>query len=262
MNLSQKYNGLAELSPTYNALRELSQLDVGRVQFNAPMAEHTWWHIGGAADLLVEPCRIDQVQTLMKALRYLKLPSIVIGRGSNLLFDDRGVRCVVVKIGRTLSRISIQGEFVISEAGAFVPCLVRNIAHSGLSGLEHAVGIPGTIGGLVLMNGGSMRKSVGNNVEKVWAVNSTGDILEYDHAGCRFAYRHSALQEQAVILVKVGLRLAGGTPRDIRRKMLEILAVRRDKFPLKHPNCGSVFLSDPEMYAAVGPPERSSKTAV
>lgn len=239
----------------HKALQELALLDIGHCRFDAPLREHSRWRIGGPADLLIEPCSIQQVQTLRRALRELSIPYVIIGDGSNLLFDDEGVRGVVVKIGRALSRFSISdNELIDAEAGVFVPKLVRCAAKFGLSGLEHAIGIPGTLGGLIVMNGGSMQKGIGSNVERVRAVNIEGELVEYDQEACKFAYRYSTLQEADLVIVDARLRCDVGDPRTIRREMLGILRSRRAKFPLKQPNCGSVFLSDPAMYKTVGPP--------
>jgi len=237
-----------------DTLQNLVKLDIGACSFDAPLSHHSWWQIGGPADLLVEPGSIEQVQTLMRELDRLALPYVVIGDASNLLFDDQGVRGVVIKIGRSLSQWAIQDQWVTAEAGAFVPRLVRRIGGAGLSGLEHAIGIPGTLGGLVLMNGGSMRQGVGSHVDRVWAVDREGVLKEYDHAACSFAYRHSALQMEKVVVVRVRLHCSQGDKKAIRREMLDILRSRRYKFPLKLPNCGSVFISDPAMYTIVGPP--------
>jgi UDP-N-acetylmuramate dehydrogenase len=190
----------------------------------------------------------------MRELHRLSLPFVVIGDGSNLLFDDAGARGVVVKIGRHLSRVEIRDKWITTEAGIFVPRLMRQIGGAGLAGLEHAIGIPGTLGGLVLMNGGSMRQNVGSRVDKVWAVNREGSLVEFEHADCRFEYRRSALQGMGLAVVRVRLQGTPDNPRSIRKEMLRILRTRRQKFPLKLPNCGSVFLSDPALHAAVGAP--------
>ena len=125
---------------------------------------------------------------------------------------------------------------------------------AGLAGLEHTIGIPGTIGGLVLMNGGSQRKGIGENVGRVKVVNRQGMILDLTREECAFSYRKSALQGTGTVVVGVELECERQDPRQIRRMMLEDLRERRRKFPRKEPNCGSVFLSTSEMHATVGPP--------
>lgn len=235
-------------------LRELPKRDVGSCKWAVPLARHSWWRIGGPADLFVEPQTIEHVQHVRQALHELELPYVVIGDGSNLLFDDQGVRGVVVRIGRALSSYEIAGEHVLAEAGIFVPRLAHGIGNAGLSGVEHIIGIPGSLGGLVYMNGGSQRKGIGAHVRKVWAVNQSGDIEEYNNEQCRFGYRYSALQEKNIIVVRVHLQCEHGNKKDIHQDMLRIMRSRRAKFPLKQPNCGSVFISDPSLYATIGPP--------
>jgi UDP-N-acetylmuramate dehydrogenase len=238
----------------YKALRHFSLLDVGVGHWNEPLSRHSWWQVGGAADYFVEPQSISQVCTLRRSLKELNLPYVVIGDGSNLLFDDQGVRGVVVRIGRALSRFSIRENWVDAEAGIFVPRLARNIGRAGLCGLEHIIGIPGSLGGLVLMNGGSQRNGIGQHVQRIWCVNEQGTIEEYNHEQCQFAYRSSALQRRDVIIVRALLRCENGNGKQIRREMLSNMRSRRSKFPIKQPNCGSVFVSDPSLYATLGPP--------
>jgi UDP-N-acetylmuramate dehydrogenase len=238
----------------HRRLVELSKLDVGLCTFAVPLKECGWWRIGGPADLLVEPGSGEQLQTLLSALKRLDLTHVIIGDGSNILFDDKGFRGVVIRIGRRMSSVAVQGTDVVAGAGCFVPRLVSRLGRSGLSGLEHAVGIPGTLGGLVSMNGGSQRKSIGSNIVMVWTVDAIGVVKQYSREECQFAYRKSAFQQNNEVIYMVRLSLNVGNKDDIRTEMLGVLRSRRNKFPLKLPNCGSVFVSNPEMYDSVGPP--------
>lgn len=244
------------LSPqTYaEQLSQLVKADIGTWVFNAPLAEHTSWQIGGPADLLVEPGTVDQVTTVLRFASSHRIPLIVIGQGTNLLFDDAGLRGIVLKMGQKFSRIAINDNNISAEAGAWVPGLARKAMLAGLTGLEHTIGIPGTLGGLVLMNGGSQRKGIGDNVRRVWTVNREGELAELRRDACAFSYRHSALQGSDAVVVKVELACERQSPQRIRRQMLDDLRERRRKFPRKLPNCGSVFLSTGEMHASVGPP--------
>jgi UDP-N-acetylmuramate dehydrogenase len=235
-------------------LAELVQAGVGRALFNAPLAEHNSWQIGGPADLLIEPETIAQVARVVSFSRLHDIPLMVIGQGTNLLFDDSGLRGIVLKLGESLSRVEISDNRIVAEAGVWVPGLARKAMLAGLAGLEHTIGIPGTLGGLVLMNGGSQRKGIGENVRRVWVVDQDGKKMELNRDECAFAYRRSALQGSGSVVVKVELECDRQEPRDIRRLMLEDLRERRRKFPRKQPNCGSVFLSTSEMHASVGPP--------
>lgn len=240
--------------PHFLQLARLVDAGVGRTLFEAPLAEHNSWHIGGPADLLVEPEKISQVAQVVSFSRRNDIPLLVIGQGTNLLFDDCGFRGIVLKLGESLSRVEISDNRILAEAGAWVPGLARNAMRAGLAGLEHTIGIPGTLGGLVLMNGGSQRKGIGENVRRVWIVDQEGRQRELNNEECAFSYRSSALQGSGSVVVKAELECERQEPQHIRRLMLEDLRERRRKFPRKQPNCGSVFLSTGEMHASVGPP--------
>ena len=235
-------------------LKRLMQADVGTCVFDAPLAEHASWQIGGPADLLVEPHSVDQVAAVVRFANSHHIPLVVIGQGTNLLFDDAGLRGIVLKLGHNFSKIVVKGNRITAEAGAWVPGLARKAMLAGLAGLEHTIGIPGTLGGLVLMNGGSQRKGIGDNVRQVWIVNREGEVVVLSRKECSFSYRHSALQGTGAVVVKAELECESELPQQIRRQMLEDLRERRSKFPRKEPNCGSVFLSTGEMHASVGPP--------
>ncbi|MGW8313219.1 MAG: UDP-N-acetylmuramate dehydrogenase [Desulfuromonadales bacterium] len=237
-------------------LEELAAQEVGRQLLDESLAAHNSWQIGGQADLLVEPATVDHVATVVAFARRHELPLLVIGQGTNLLFDDNGFRGVVLKLGQNFSRIDIEGNRITAEAGAWVPGLARRAMQAGLAGLEHTIGIPGTLGGLVLMNGGSQRKGIGENVRRVWVIDRTGRQHVLSGEQCRFSYRHSALQGTSYVVVKAELVCPRGERKLIRHAMLEDLRERRRKFPRKLPNCGSVFLSTSEMHASVGPPGR------
>ena len=237
-------------------LVELSRLDVGLCTFAAPLADYCTWRIGGPADLLVEPWNVAQIQTLRRFAYRHALPLVTIGQGSNLLFSDAGVRGIVLRLGPRLARLRIEEERIHAEAGVWVPALARKAQQAGLSGLEHIVGIPGTIGGLVLMNGGSQRQCIGDLVERITLVSGEGEVQELSAAACDFSYRHSALQESGGVVVAVELVCPRGERSAIRSAMLADLRERRRKFPLRLPNCGSVFLSTAAMHASVGPPGR------
>jgi UDP-N-acetylmuramate dehydrogenase len=241
-------------SPYRSQLLQLAGQEIGRQRLNEPLAVHTSWQIGGPADLMVEPASIANVAAVIGFVRRHGIPLLVIGQGTNLLFDDAGMRGVVLKLGDNLSRIEITGNRIMAEAGAWVPGLARRAMLAGLAGLEHTIGIPGTLGGLVLMNGGSQRCGIGDNVRRVWVVDREGRERTLTREECHFSYRHSALQGTGAVVVKVELECERSEPHLIRRAMLEDLRERRRKFPRKQPNCGSVFLSTSAMHASVGPP--------
>ncbi|NVK20304.1 MAG: UDP-N-acetylmuramate dehydrogenase [Methylocystaceae bacterium] len=239
----------------------LTEQGVQHVTRDVSLAAISRWKIGGTADLLVEPGSTAEVATVMQAVRRFDVPVFVMGDGSNMLFDSRGFRGVILRIGRHLAELRIEGTRVSCGGGHWVPDLAMRLARRGLGGLEHIVGIPGTIGGLVLMNGGSQRKGVGEHVVEVTCVEGDGTIRTYGKDELDFTYRHSALQGRGAVITYVELELAPADPAQVRRAMIEIMASRRRKFPKNLPNCGSTFLSNPAMYEVVGPPGRAIEEA-
>jgi UDP-N-acetylmuramate dehydrogenase len=238
-------------------LNNLGSADIGDFTLDEPLQNHCSWRIGGLADLLVEPHSIQQILNLQRLATQAGLPLVVIGEGSNLLFHDEGVRGVVVKIARKFSQFSINRNCVVAESGIWVPKLSRAVGRAGLTGMEHTIGIPGTLGGLILMNGGSKRKSIGTNVRKVWAINRQGEIICLQQNECQFSYRDSIFQNSGSIITMVELACEAGEPRLIRSEMLNTMRERRSKFPLKEPSCGSVFKSNPQFYETIGPPGKA-----
>lgn len=244
-----------------SALRRLAAEVSGSALFDEPLARHNSWRIGGPADLLIEPDDPLQVGAVVRFASLRRIPLVVIGQGTNLLFDDAGVRGIVLKIGARMAEIRIEGQRILAEGGVWVPQLARLAMGAGLTGLEHCIGIPGTLGGLVMMNGGSQRRGIGENIKQVWVVSASGEQQLLSRADCQFSYRHSALQGSGAVVVKAELECRPGDIAAIRREMVCDLRTRRHKFPRKQPNCGSVFLSSAEMHAGVGPPGKIIETA-
>jgi UDP-N-acetylmuramate dehydrogenase len=220
---------------------------------NEPLRRHNTWRIGGPADFLVEPSSWEQVVRVLQYASATGIAAVVIGKGSNLLFDDRGLRGVVIKIGRKLSRLTIAGTIVQAQSGISASRLARAAGLAGLGGLEHIVGIPGTLGGLVFMNGGSLRQAIGDVIVQVRTMDRQGNTRTLHRQECGFAYRHSRFQEEACIITEATLALVPGRRDALAAEMREILRERRRKFPMTLPNCGSVFKSDPQTCASLGP---------
>jgi UDP-N-acetylmuramate dehydrogenase len=201
--------------------------------------------------------QIEQVAVLIQTAHREGLPWIVIGKGSNLLFDDRGLRGLVIKLDRRLGAVDIQGDRVRAQAGTSMPRLALHVARRGLSGLEHTVGIPGSLGGLVVMNGGSLRQSIGEVITSVSYVDDRGTLQTRLPQDCAFAYRRSWFQNHTAVVVQVGLHLRPCPAHTLLPALRDILRERRHKFPLTHPNCGSVFKNSEHLYATAGPPGRA-----
>ena len=212
------------------------------------------WRIGGLASLVLRPRSTSQISRLRAAMHDLGLHHMVIGQTSNLLFSDQGLAVPCLQVGPWFGEQTWHGDTVTVEAGAWVPGLARNIMQNSLTGAEHICGIPGTLGGLIVMNGGSQRRGIGENVVWVESVDAWGKIHRLSQAECGFDYRRSKFQTSDQVVTRACLRFEPGNRREIRAKMLSILADRRRKFPRKQPNCGSVFKSNPAHYSDYGPP--------
>ena len=236
------------------AARDLSRICGGRIERDVPLAALSRWRIGGAADLVLRPASGTEVAALRRYFYDRRIAHVVIGETSNLLFHDAGLRVPCIQIGAAMADVTVAGEVVSAEAGLWIPALARRIMQAGLTGAEHICGIPGTVGGLICMNGGSQRKGIGSAVVCVTAVDRRGEMTERLAEACGFAYRLSVYQTNDEIITSARLRFRHGDRREIRREMLAILADRRRKFPRAQPNCGSVFKSNPAMYDEVGPP--------
>jgi UDP-N-acetylmuramate dehydrogenase len=219
-----------------------------------PLWRHSTWRIGGPADFFLEPDSWPQMGTLLRYADENGIPALVIGKGSNLLFGDRGVRGVVIKIGRRLAGLSICGTTVRVEAGLSASRLARAAGLAGLSGLEHIVGIPGTLGGLVVMNGGSLRQAIGDVIVEVKTMDRRGALQVWAREDCDCAYRQSRFQRADCVVTEVILKLATGPRAEIMAEMRTILRERRHRFPMTLPSCGSVFKNDAELFQRFGPP--------
>lgn len=240
----------------------LNELCPGGVTRQADLRMLSRWRIGGKVAWLVEPACIDEVSAVVRYANKQGFPLVVIGDGSNLLFDDEGLGAIVMKVGRKMSSILPLGEGRFHcQAGVWIPRLARRIGGLGHDGMQHTIGIPGTLGGLVCMNGGSQRRGIGENVVKVTVVERDGSVRDYSQDECAFAYRQSIFQSSSAIIVEVILAFPEGDRRLVRREMIDIMRSRRTRFPLKLPNCGSVFVSDPAMYSHVGPPGKAIEDA-
>lgn len=223
--------------------------------FDMPLTQLGRWRIGGAADIVATPRSVGSLAAILSIIAEFGVPHVVVGDGSNLLYDDDGFRGVVVRVGRAFSSFGIDDAgIVFAEAGLWVPQFVRRVIGAGFAGATHAIGIPGTLGGLVTMNGGSQRRGIGENVVSVDVVDRDGTRRRIDADALGYSYRSSALQTGGAIVVSARFRFPPGDRHALRREAIAILASRRAKFPRVRANCGSVFVSDPKLYSLIGPP--------
>ncbi|MFQ6096168.1 MAG: UDP-N-acetylmuramate dehydrogenase [Armatimonadota bacterium] len=236
--------------PTVSSLvAQLQRVRDLQVRLDEPLSAHTSFRIGGPADVLCIPCSVRALQAALTIVGEHDAPLSVIGSGTNLLVRDGGVRGVTLKIDAHLGGIEYAGTRVGADAGAGLGAVATFAAERGLSGLEFAAGIPGSIGGAVVMNAGAHGGEMADVVERVEAFNRLGEPREYERDELRFGYRHSVLAESDDVVGRVWLRLSPGEPEDIRRRMADLARRRREAQPLELPSAGSVFKRPPGDYA-------------
>ncbi len=215
----------------------------GRVSFDAPLKDYTSFRIGGPADVLVEPADVDDVARLVRQAQAQKLPLFVVG-GTNLLIRDKGIRGVVVHLGKLRAIREEPGAVLYAEGGVGMPTLIGYAIRHSLAGLEWAAGIPGTVAGCVVMNAGTRLGEMKDSVKAVRLVNRKGEILDLTAAQIPFAYRRATLPDG--IVVGVWVQLKAGVRAEVEKVVKDYLHYRRDTQPLMLPSAGCVFKNPPK----------------
>jgi len=215
----------------------------GAVSFNAPLKDYTSFRIGGPADVLVEPADVDDVARLVRQTRAQKLPLFVVG-GTNLLIRDKGIRGVVVHLGKLRAIREEAGAVLYAEGGVGMPTLIGYAIRHSLAGLEWAAGIPGTVAGCVVMNAGTRLGEMKDSVKAVRLVNRKGEIVDIPASEIPFAYRRATLP--VGIVVGVWVQLKAGVRADVEKVVKDYLHYRRDTQPLTLPSAGCVFKNPPK----------------
>jgi UDP-N-acetylmuramate dehydrogenase len=205
----------------------------GVVRFNAPLREYTSFHIGGPADVLVEPADVEDVVCLAKQAHEQKLPIFVLG-GTNILIRDKGIRGVVVSLAKLRAIKEEPGFVLYAEGGVGMPTLIGHAIRRSLAGLEWAAGIPGTVAGCVVMNAGTRLGEMKDSVKAVRIVSPKGALVDCPAEAIEFRYRRATLLPGVV--VGVWLQLAPGVRADIEKVVKDYLHYRRDTQPLTLPN--------------------------
>ena len=215
-----------------------------------PMSGHTTLRLGGPADYMVFPRNAEEIAGLFAEAAAHDLPVTVIGHGSNLLVLDGGIRGLVICIGKNMREITLEGNRITAQAGAMLGSVAMEAAEAGLSGLEFASGIPGTVGGGVTMNAGAYDGEMSQVVTRVKGICPDGKAVELSREEMTFSSRHSVIPEKDLIVTEVEFELREGDPAAIRAKMSELNARRAEKQPLDVPSAGSTFKRPQGYYAA------------
>ncbi len=230
-------------------LTELENIMAGSGIFmEEPMKKHTTFRVGGPADVLVQPDE-TALAAVLGLCRQYHVPYSFIGNGSNLLVGDKGIRGVVIEMTEPMGNIEVHGTQITAQAGAMLSKIANTAASNGLGGMEFAAGIPGSVGGAVVMNAGAYGGEMKDIIERVYVLDENGAQLELDRDALDLGYRHSCIPEKKYIVTKVVLELVPRDEVEIRSKMKELNEKRAEKQPLQYPSAGSTF-KRPEGYFA------------
>ena len=230
-------------------LTELENIMAGSGIFmEEPMKKHTTFRVGGPADVLVQPDE-TALAAILALCRQYHVSYSFIGNGSNLLVGDKGIRGVVIEMTDPMGNIEVHGTRITAQAGAMLSKIANTAASNGLGGMEFAAGIPGSVGGAVVMNAGAYGGEMKDIIEKVYVLDENGAQLELDRDALDLGYRHSCIPEKKYIVTKVVLELVPRNEAEIRSEMKELNEKRAEKQPLQYPSAGSTF-KRPEGYFA------------
>lgn len=214
-----------------------------------PMAKHTTFRVGGAADCFITVQNEEQLAKLVSYITKVGLPYFILGNGSNLLVGDKGYQGIIIHLAEDFAKISVHGNCITAGAGALLSQTAKMAKDASLTGMEFASGIPGTIGGALVMNAGAYGGEMKQIVRSVRVMDQNGEILEFDNETMEFGYRTSVIKNRPYIVLETVLELAEGDKSTISAKMEELAAQRREKQPLEFPSAGSTF-KRPEGYFA------------
>ena len=213
-----------------------------------PMKKHTTFRVGGPADVLVQPDE-TALAAILALCRQYHVSYSFIGNGSNLLVGDKGIRGVVIEMTDPMGNIEVDGTKITAQAGAMLSKIANTAASNGLGGMEFAAGIPGSVGGAVVMNAGAYGGEMKDIIGRVYVLDENGAQLELDRDALDLGYRHSCIPEKKYIVTKVVLELVPRNEAEIRSEMKELNEKRAEKQPLQYPSAGSTF-KRPEGYFA------------
>lgn len=220
-----------------------------RVFTEEAMSQHTTFKIGGPADYFLMPDKGEDVGRVIKICKEKEIPYFILGNGSNLLVGDGGYRGAVIQIYRNMSSVTVEGNEITAQAGALLSAVAAAAKNASLTGFEFAGGIPGTIGGAVVMNAGAYGGEMKDVLTEVTVMNAEGDIFTLPTEELELGYRTSIIKTAGYIVLEAKIRLKEGDSEVIRETMKDLTIRRTTKQPLEYPSAGSTF-KRPEGYFA------------
>ena len=225
---------------------------VGNDQFlrNEPMKKHITFRVGGPAACFLMPSTKEQIEEIVHICQEEKTPCFILGNGSNLLVSDQGYDGAVLQIYKNMNQVAVNGEQLQVQAGALLSAIARKALDAGLTGMEFAAGIPGTLGGAVVMNAGAYGGEMKDVLTSVEYLAADGNIVEVPAAELDLSYRHSIFEENGGCILSATFRLKKGDAASIKARMDELMQKRIDKQPLDKPSAGSTFKRPAGAFAA------------
>ena len=227
-----------------DALLNIVTQPSSRLRFEEPLAKHTYFGIGGEATAYIEISTGSELAALARFHKQWNVPIAVIGRGSNLLVSDAGFKGIGVRLVGELAKLEVDGDVVSVGAGLSLPRLSKAMSRRGLSGVEFALGIPGSVGGALIMNAGAWGSSFGDVVTNVTVMNDTAEMIELTHAEAKFEYRHSGL-DTYFCLTGATLKLEPGDVDTITGRMQTFYKQKVETQPFAEENAGCMFKNPP-----------------
>lgn len=231
----------------------LSEQFPDEILFDEPLARYTTVKVGGPADIFFYPNNLEQLKKGIQFCKSYKIPYFIIGNGSNLLIRDGGIRGFVIKLNRCLNNFKFEEQqdeiFLDVEAGVSLAKVVELSKQQGFSGMESLYGIPGTVGGALIMNAGTREGEIGEKIESVVVIDSSGELKTYQKKQLKFEYRSFKIPRSEVA-IQVRLRLTRSTPEKVAEHISFFQKRRHETQPLGEPSMGSVFKNPPKKFAA------------
>jgi UDP-N-acetylmuramate dehydrogenase len=221
----------------------------GRVLRDEPMADHTTFRVGGPADFFIEPATVAEIQAVLRAARDSEVPVTLLGNGSNVVVADAGIRGAVVSLGQPFAKISREGLSIQAQAGAKLSSIAAFAAREGLGGLAFASGIPGTLGGAVMMNAGAYDHCMAEIVTEVEYLDEKGELQTACGESLGFGYRISCFKDTGRIITSTRMVLSPEEPTAIWDQINTLAQRRRQSQPIELPSAGSAFKRPPGYYA-------------
>ena len=206
-----------------------------------PMSKHTTFRTGGNADVFIHIETEEQLRKIIQLLNKLEEAYLILGNGSNLLVSDKGYEGVILSIGSKMGCIRVSENKIVAEAGALLSQVANAAYEAGLTGFEFAAGIPGSVGGAVVMNAGAYGGEMKQVVTKVHVMSRSGEVLELSNDDMEFGYRTSAVRNHHFIVLDMEIELQPGDKELMKETMLDLAKKRREKQPLEYPSAGSTF---------------------